>query len=138
MPSSRPTPTAPCFSCTGCPRPGCSTPDGLVEPHLIHMGPLLVLSPWDGIPSIRCVNCTTSTHLYTSTNVWQKCVLSLLVCSLLNTIMVSSCLAGGPIHLNFALDFILLWVFFFVLFCLHYCIINIFPPILLGACGMLA
>ncbi|KAK4827038.1 hypothetical protein QYF61_013222 [Mycteria americana] len=34
---------------------------GLVEPHEVHMGPLLEFAqvPLDGIPSLRCVNCTT-------------------------------------------------------------------------------
>ena len=34
---------------------------GLVEPHEVHMGPLLELVqvPLDGILSVRCVNCTT-------------------------------------------------------------------------------
>ncbi|KAK4832517.1 hypothetical protein QYF61_023582, partial [Mycteria americana] len=33
----------------------------LVEPHEVHMGPLLKLVqvPLDGIPSLRCVSCTT-------------------------------------------------------------------------------
>lgn len=78
----------------------------------------------------------SSTQLHTPINIWQKCILSLFVYSLLNTIMVSSCIAGGPIHWNFTVDFISLWVAFF--FCLRYCIINVFPPILLGACEILA
>lgn len=65
--------------------------------------------------------------LHTPINIRQKCTLSLFVYLLLNTIMVSSCRAGGPIHWNFTVDF-----FFFF----HYCTINVFPPILLYACRM--
>lgn len=57
----------------------------------------------------------SSTQLHTPINIWQKCILSLFVYSLLNTIMVSSCIAGGPIHWNFTVDFISLWVAFFFL-----------------------
>jgi len=34
---------------------------GLVKPHEVHMDPLpqIVQVPLDGIPSLRCVNCTT-------------------------------------------------------------------------------
>lgn len=39
-------------------------------------------------------------------NIQQKCILSLFAYSLLNTIMVSSCIAGGSIHWNFTVDFI--------------------------------
>lgn len=44
--------------------------------------------------------------------IWQKCILSLFVYLLLNTVMVSSCLAGGPIHWNFTVDFIFIFNFF--------------------------
>jgi len=38
---------------------------GLVEPHDVHTGPLteLVQVPLDGIPSFRCVSCTTQLGL---------------------------------------------------------------------------
>lgn len=64
--------------------------------------------------------------LWTPINIEQKCILSLFVYSLLNTVMVSSCIAGGSIHWNFTVDF-----FFF-----HYCPINVFPPIFLCAYRM--
>lgn len=36
--------------------------------------------------------------LHTPINIQQKCILSLFTYSLLNTIMVSSCIAGGSFH----------------------------------------
>lgn len=66
-----------------------------------------------------------SPKLHTPTNIWQICILSLFVCVLLNTIMISSCVAGGPIHWHFTAQFIF-----------SYCIISVFPLILLCACRM--
>lgn len=66
-----------------------------------------------------------SPKLHTPTNIWQICILSLFVCVLLNTIMISSCVAGGPTHWHFTAQFIF-----------SYCIISVFPLILLCACRM--